>query len=148
MWPALFQVTKLEVVWLRHHLAMPRPAQLSPGSIHFTYIVICIRYFANGICELILLFCSVHVTSFAWLGRGVCWWPASSATSPARLINGTLNQHQISTNQHRSAWKSCWSMLFFFSRALRHVIVILGYINKILFDLVPFGVSFLYMSSS
>ena len=38
VWPALFQVTTVE--W---RLAMPRPTQSSPGSTHFTYIILFVR---------------------------------------------------------------------------------------------------------
>ena len=53
VWPALFQVTKVqEVMLLRHHLAMPHTAQSSPGSTHFTYIINCIRYSVSVTCKL------------------------------------------------------------------------------------------------
>ena len=35
-----------EVVWLGHHVAMPRPAT------HFIYIIICFRYSVNATCKL------------------------------------------------------------------------------------------------
>ena len=41
-----------EVVWLRHHLAMSRSAQSSPGSTHFTYIIICVRLSVSATCKL------------------------------------------------------------------------------------------------
>ena len=39
MWPTLFQVTRVDwrSLWLGHPLVIPRLAQLSPGSTHFTY---------------------------------------------------------------------------------------------------------------
>ena len=35
-------------MWLGQHVAMPRPALLSPGSTLFIYIIICIRYSVNA----------------------------------------------------------------------------------------------------
>ena len=52
-----------EVVWLGHHLAMPRPAQSPPGSKHFTYTIICVRYPFNAICksDFVVLFCTWNI---------------------------------------------------------------------------------------
>lgn len=57
-----------EVVWLWHHLAMPRPAQLSPGSTHFTYLsdILSIQ-FVNS--DFVVLFCSCGIFCVS-----VCPW--------------------------------------------------------------------------
>ena len=49
-----------EVMWLRHLLAMPRPAQSTSGSTHFTYIIICISYSVNVTCKLWFVCCFLY----------------------------------------------------------------------------------------
>ena len=59
-----------EVMWLGHHLVMPRPAQSSPGSTHFTYI--CIRLSVNVTCKLYCSFCTRDIYCMSVLpGRGI-----------------------------------------------------------------------------
>ena len=51
---------------------------------------------------------------------------AKQTTLPVGLVVGfimlvhQLNRHQTSTNQHRPAWKSCWSMLIFPAGCLQY----------------------------
>ena len=61
-----------EVVSLGHHSAMPRPSQSSPGSTHFTYIIICTRHSVNASCKLGFC-CSFLYIYFASVcpGRGI-----------------------------------------------------------------------------
>ena len=77
-----------EVVWLGQHLPMPRPAQSYPGSTHFTYIPVCIRY---SVLLLFLLFLFFFCCCY-FLTANACRFILGEGSVPGRSSWGLFTQ--------------------------------------------------------